>query len=282
MLSDPASATMLIKAWADTTLGGQTAASPLFRPLPSRPRENNGPTNPNSIDHYKSAIHGACIPPPATTQATITLHFNQEAVANCVAAAGPGAEPFEALAALLWTRISRIKDAGPGLADLSVCMDTRGALGLENSFFGNCMVFKKVAAQPRLHQELTEAAAAIREAVAGMGGDEVMELIEWLEREKCQNPPRMNGGNLVCVNLENVGAYAAVFEGGAAPLRASYYVEPVGGAGQVVILPSPQPGGRVAAVTLAEDEVRKLLEDAWIEGVAVAPTVVMGLSKKVA
>ncbi|KAL1552481.1 protein ECERIFERUM 26-like [Salvia divinorum] len=276
MLSDPISATALIKAWADTTLGGHTAPSPVFRPLPTRPQQAaNTPTNPSSIDHYKSATEGgACTPPPTST---ITLHFSQDAVARCVAAAGPHSTPFDALAALLWTRISKIRGAGPAWPELSICFDARSVLGLESGFFGSCMVFKKVAG---LSEDVAGAAAAVREAAAGMDGDGVMEVIEWLERERGGDPVRMDGGNVLCMNLESVGVYGAVFEGNAAPLRAACYVEPVGVAGQLVIMPAAHPGGRVVAVTLPEDEARKLLEDAWVELEGIGPCIVMGLTKK--
>ncbi|XP_042039937.1 protein ECERIFERUM 26-like [Salvia splendens] len=279
MLSDPTSATMLIKVWADTTLGGQTAPAPVFRPLPTPPQQAaaaNTTTNPTSIDHYKSGTGGggggACTPPPTST---ITLQFSQESVARCVAAAGPHATPFDALTALLWTRIRRIRGAGPELS-LSICFDARSVLGLESGFFGSCMVFNKVAGAG-LSEDVAGAATAIREA--GMDGDGVMEVIEWLERE---SEVRLDGGNndVVCVNLESVGVYGAVFEGDAAPLRAACYVEPVGGAGKVLIMPAVEPGGRVAAVTLPEDEAKKLLEDTWVELQGVVPVVVMGLPKK--
>ncbi|KAH6757588.1 hypothetical protein C2S51_038736 [Perilla frutescens var. frutescens] len=282
MLSDPICATMLIKAWADTTLRGEITSPPLFLPLPSPTQGNNKP-NLNWINHYKTATQGSSALISETKQATISLHFNEEMVRNCIAIAGAGLTPFEALTALFWTRISSIKGVQTGLADMCICLDTRQVLGLDRSFFGNCMMCKKVVQLQGDESGLNrvaEAAALIQEAVSRMERDEVMELIEWLEREKCQNPPLMNGANLVCVNLESVGSYSVVFEENAMPLRASYYIEPAGGAGQLVVLPAGGGGGgRVVAVTLAEDEAQKLLEDALIQ--QFAPTVIMGFNKKV-
>lgn len=272
---------MLIKAWADMTLKGQITSPPLFLPLPSPTQENNNnnkPNNLNLIHHYKSLIQR---PTTSTTshtqQPTITFHFNQETLSNCITMAGACLPPFEALAALFWTCISKIKGRECGLVDISVCFDARKVLGLDKSFFGSCMVYRKVqgGGLGLGGVQVGEAAAAlIRETVSR---DEVMEMIEWLEREGCESPPLMNDGDLVCVDLEDVGAYSVVFEEDAMPLRASYYIEPAGGAGQVVVLPSGD-GGRVVAVTLPEDEARKLLEDALIQ--QIAPTVVMGLTKK--
>lgn len=191
-------------------------------------------------------------------------------------AGGARLAPFEALAALFWTCIRKIKGRECGLVDMCVCFDARKVLGLDKGFFGSCMVYRKV--QGLDGAQVGEAAALIRETVSR---DEVMEMIAWLEREECESPPLITGGDddLVCVDLEDVGAYSVVFEEDAMPLRASYYIEPAGGAGQVLVLPSPGgDGGRVVAVTLPEDEARKLLEDALIQ--QIAPTVIMGLTKK--
>lgn len=285
MLSDPISATMLVRAWAETTLRGQIAAPPLFLPLPSPPPQQHNSNKPNRsnlnciINRYKSAIQSPPpIPPPQTKQSTVSFHFDGEAVKSCIAMAGARRSPFEALAALFWTRISKIKGAEAGnLVGISLFLDARSALGLENSFFGNCMVFSKVEVKSG-SDGVAEAAAMIGDTASRMDGGGVTVLIEWLEQEMRGDPPMMNGGDLICANLEEAGTYSAVFEEKAAPLRATYYIEPAVGAGQVIVMPAAEPEGRVVMVTLEEEEGRKLLEDSVIQQLATA--VVMGLKKK--
>lgn len=274
---------MVIKAWADMTLRGEISYPPLFLPLPSKKREEKNTKNEpyvHLIEHYKSAVEqsaGSVL--SNAKQTTISLHFNEEMVTSCIAMANheTSLAPFEALAALFWTRISKAKGMETGLIDMSICLDMRKVLALEKGFFGNCMVYKSVRAN---ENEVSKAAALIEETISRIDGDEVMELIEWLERENCVNPACMHASNLICVNLENVDSYSAVFEENVGFLRASYYVEPGFGAGRVLVLPSPnrdEPGSRVVAVTLPEDEAEKLLEDAWIK--RFGPNILMGLNK---
>ncbi|KAI3468297.1 hypothetical protein Pfo_024960 [Paulownia fortunei] len=291
LLSDPICATMMIKAWADTTLSGEIISPPLFHPLPPRRQGNKNTNNQlysHLINHYKSAIENSS-PISESKQTTITLQFNQEMVRSCIAMAGapnadnhePSLTPFQALTVLFWTCISKVKGMKNDLVDMSICLDMRKVLGLDKGFFGNCMVYSRVHGDGLDENEVSKAAAFIKEAVTKMDSDEVMDLIEWLERENCENPPCMNGSHLICVNLENVDSYSAIFEDNASPLRVSYYIEPAVGPGQILILPSPGgdgPYSRVVAVTLPEDEAEKLLEDALIQ--KFAPTILMGLNKK--
>ncbi|KAL3616106.1 hypothetical protein CASFOL_040400 [Castilleja foliolosa] len=290
LLSDPVSATMMIKAWADTTLRGEITSPPLFHPLPRRKQENNNNLKHNShlIRHYKSAIQNLA-PLSHTKKTTITLQFNQEAVKSCIVMAGNtnGDEPntpFEALAALFWTRISKIKGtAKNSLVDMSICMDMRKVLHLDKGFFGNCMAYNRVLGDGLDENEVSKAAAFIKEAISQMDGDddEVTGLIEWLERENYENPPCMNGSHLVCADLGVVDSYSAVFEGKLGPINVSYYIEPAVGPGQIVILPSSGgdgPYSRVVAVTLPEDEAEELLEDALIK--QFDATILMGLLNK--
>ncbi|KAK6119475.1 hypothetical protein DH2020_046779 [Rehmannia glutinosa] len=174
----------------------------------------------------------------------------------------------------------QVKGMKTALVDMSICLDMRKVLDLDKGFFGNCMVYNRVLGDGLNENKVSKAAAFIEKAVSEMDGDEVMDLIEWLEREKCKNTPWMNGSHLICVNLENVDSYSAVFEGNVSPIRVSYYIEPAVGSGQIVILPSPGgdgPYSRVVAVTLPEDEAEKLLEDALIQ--KFAPTILVGLKK---
>ncbi|KAL2525491.1 HXXXD-type acyl-transferase family protein [Abeliophyllum distichum] len=286
LLSDPPCATMLIKAWADMTLGGKMITPPLFHPLPGR-RPGNTNTNHEPymelIDHYKSFIEK---PAPVfnTKQVTILLAFDDEMVKRCITRIAPiesNRTPFEALAALFWVVVSKVKGTKGGLTNMSICLDMRNVLGLDRGFFGNCMVYNKVNGEGIEGHELCKAANAIKEVVGKMDADGIMDLIEWLKERNYQDLPWMNGYDLICVNLEAVDSYSAIFEDNARPLRVSYYIEPAVGEGQILILPPPVGGrntfGRVVMITLPEDEVNKLLEDALIQ--EFSPTVLMGLNK---
>ncbi|EYU21934.1 hypothetical protein MIMGU_mgv1a008485mg [Erythranthe guttata] len=277
LLSDPICATMMIKAWADTTLIGEITSPPLFRLLPV-PNRNTNHHSSSLIDRHKSYLTSSPVPKSDSNTkqiTTITLQFNQEtvkklciAMVNDVNGRGPGPTPFQALAGLFWTCISRAKGMKRGLVDMS-------------GFFGNSMVYNKVVVL--LHGDdyhyhgncevLSDAVVSIKEAVSGMdGGDHVMELIEC----GCDDD------HLICVDLENVDCYSAVFEENVVPIRVSYYMDGPGvGAGQILVMPAPGggdgPESRVVAVTLPEDEAEKVLEDSLIR--QLGPITLMGLNK---
>lgn len=262
---------------------------PLFHSLLPR---RLGSKNPNHksythlIEYYKSII-GKTRSATGTKYATIALAFTDPMVQACMAIARttnasdkPSPSPFEALSGLFWVCLSKVKGIRDGLIDMSICVDLRKVLGLDNGFFGNCMAYNKVEVKPLKEHKLAYAAKAIGEVVAKMDNEGIMDLIDWLSCNDCQCLPLMNGCDLICASLEAVDSYLAMFEEGFAPNRVSYYVEPVTGVGQVLILPSPPgegPLSRVVMVTLPEDEVVKLCEDDLI--LRFSPTILMGMNK---
>ncbi|XP_059639074.1 protein ECERIFERUM 26-like [Cornus florida] len=289
LLSDPICATMFIKAWADKTLGGNMVTPPLFHPLPPRrPGNRNINHQPYThlITYYKSYFDKPA-PTINVPRSTVTLTFTSEMVQACMAMArnprapdGSTPSPFEALAALFWICIGNVKGMKSGLTNMSICLDMRKVLGLDKGFFGNCMVYNKVHGEVLEGNQLSKASMAIREVVRKMDYDGVMDLIEWMERDDHLSPPLMNGCDLICANLEGVDSYSAMFEDGFSPIRASYYIEPEIGEGQVLILPSSPlegPYSRVVMVTLSKDEVVKLCENALI--LHFSPNISMGLNK---
>ncbi|KAL6533867.1 hypothetical protein OROHE_013700 [Orobanche hederae] len=296
LLSDPISATMMIKAWADTTLKGEIISPPLFHPVPMRKQGSKEDIDNLKhqnflINYYKSVIDN---PAPAShaKQTTISFQFDHETIQTCIAMAAGNTNsgkdrepntPFEALAALFWSRISKIKGKEKnGLVGMSICMDIRNVLNLDKGVFGNFMVCNGVGGDGLDENNVYEAAAFIKGAISQMNGDEVVDLIEWLGRENYESPPWMNGSNLICFDLENVESYFAVYEDSVRPTHVSYYIEPAVGPGQIVVLPPPRGDGRfysrVVSVTLPEDEAGKLIEDALIN--QLGPTILMGLNKK--
>ncbi|TKY58173.1 Rosmarinate synthase [Spatholobus suberectus] len=206
---------------------------------------------------------------------TISLGFSDHMVQACMSMAQPNGPvtPFEALASLFWVSLSKVKGLRSGLVDMSLCLDMRKVLGLDYGFFGNCMVYNKVHVEGN---KFPEAVVAISNVVAKMDGDGIMDLIEWLENNEINSPTMMNGHDLVCASLEGVDPYLAMFQDWFKPIHVSYYVEPVLGEGQVLILPGPPgegPLSRVAMVTLREEEAIKLCEDDVIS--QFSPTILM-------
>lgn len=297
LLADPICVTMFIKAWADTTLFGIMSSPPFFHSLPlSRANYNKNPNHEiyaELINHYKSSSIQRPTPNLITNNkyATITLSFSDPMVQDCIAMARTAGAPsgkscsiaFEALAALFWVCISKVKGYSKGrLLNMSVCLDMRNVLGLDQGFFGNCMVYNKVDLEVTGGENmLLEASKAIGAVVKKMNHAGVIkDLIEWLQNNGDQTVPLMNGYDLICANLDGVNPYLATFKDRFEPLRVSYYVEPMIGPGQVLILRSPPgegPLSRVVMVTLPEDEAAKLYEDDLIR--SFSPTVLMGTIK---
>ncbi|KAL2318112.1 hypothetical protein Fmac_031988 [Flemingia macrophylla] len=265
LLADSTCATTFMKAWADISLGNKMITPPLFHPLPP-PRPRNRNLNHHShvelIHHYKSLIEKP-IALKDVRYTTISLGFSDHMVQACISMAqhnGP-ITPFEALAALFWVSLSKIKGLGNGLVDMSICLDVRKVLGLDYGFFGNCMLYNKVHVEG---DKFSQAVNAIRDVVAKMDSEGIMDLIEWLENNDTSSRTMMNGHDLVCASLEWVDPYLAVFQEWLKPIHVSQYVEPVLGEGQILILPGQQgegPLSRVAMVTLTEEEAIKLCED---------------------
>ncbi|KAI4337355.1 hypothetical protein L6164_015783 [Bauhinia variegata] len=283
MLADPTSATSFVKAWADISLGLNMTSPPFFQPLSVRRPGNQNPYT-DLIGHYSSSIQKPTSVKGTTRYTTITLGFSHQMVAACMAMAqstgAPSPSPFGALAGLFWVCLSKIKSKGPndGLVGLSVCLDVRKALNLDRGFFGNCMIYNKVPAiaGDLGDTRLAQAATAIREAEEKMERERIADLIEWFENNDINNPTMMNGHDLICASLETEDPYSAVFENGFNPIRVSYYVEPVAGEGQVVIFPwkaAEDILGRVAMVTVAEDEASELCKDDLL--LNLSPTILM-------
>ncbi|GLT97657.1 hypothetical protein SLE2022_152120 [Rubroshorea leprosula] len=276
LLTDPFCATVFLKAWANQTLIGNMLAPPFFHPLPPRRAGNKNPTHQpytDLINHYKFSIER---PTPFTNkkQATVALTFKDHMVRDCMAmsrASSTGRSPFEALAALFWVCISKLKGKTKGLLNMSVCLDMRKVLNLDTGFFGNCMVYNKVhvGSSSNCKNMLQEAANGVGEVIQKMDIEGIMDLIEWLRDNGDDHlGPVMNGWDLVCAKLEEIEPYEVMFEDGFGPIRVSYYVEPVFGVGQVLVLPSPAsegPMSRVVMVTLSEEEVVKLCQDDLIK-----------------
>ncbi|XP_065850670.1 protein ECERIFERUM 26-like [Euphorbia lathyris] len=283
LLADPSCATMFIKAWADITLGRKMMTPPLCHPLPSRRHGNNNSGHrsyTDLINYYKSTIETKNLVADAR-HTTISFRFTDPMVRACMTKARTiglsATTPFQALAGLFWACISKIKGKRNGLIDMCIGLDMRKVLGLDEGFFGNCMVYNKVHSNSTGYDG---AARAIEKEIEKIDNEGIMDLIEWLENNECRSSPLMSGCDLICSNLGGIDPYLATFEEGYDPLRVSYYVEPFAGVGHVLVLPSQSGGGvmsKVVMVTLPEMEVVKLCEDDLI--LSFSPTILMETKK---
>ncbi|KAK7272922.1 hypothetical protein RIF29_13964 [Crotalaria pallida] len=278
LLADSTSATNFIKAWADISLVGKLIDPPMFHPLPL-PRLGNKKPNHHPyielINHYKSSIQKP-IPIKESMYTTMSLGFSDQMVQACISMTQT-ITPFEALAGLFWVSLSKIKGLRNGLVDMSICVDVRKVLGLDHGFFGNCMIYNKVHAEGTSgNNDFPQAAKTIRDVVAKMDNEGTLDLIEWFENNDINSPALKNGHDVIIANLEGMDPYVAEFQEGFKPIHVSYYVEPVLGEGQLLILP-PSPGegplSRVVMVTLREEEASKLCEDDLIT--QFSPTILM-------
>ncbi|GAB4839448.1 hypothetical protein Ancab_028970 [Ancistrocladus abbreviatus] len=288
LLADPICLSMLIRAWADIALTGRLMSPPFFHPLPQRTPTNNSPNHkPNThlIKAYKSITENSN-PEVGQKLATVTLSFTDRMVQACMKMAqvndtqanGLDPSPFHALAGLFWASISRLKGERNRLIDMSICVDMRKVMGLDKGFFGNCMVCNKVVGNGLDVDNISQAAMAVGEAMKKLDYEGIMDLIEWLESSNdCSPPLLMDGDDLICINLESLDSYSAIFDKCLETLRVSYYNEPVSKQGKVLVLPSlPNSGGplsRVVMVTLLQDEAVKLCEDVLISHFS--PTILM-------
>lgn len=278
---------MFLKAWAETALGRPMTSPPLFHPLPPRRpsniKQNHGHYN-ELINRYKNLT--SLLPAvPQHVSNTVTLEFSHQMVTACMTMHKGTLTPFEALAALFWVAISKVKGSKCGLINMSICLDMRKVLGLDKGFFGNCMIYNRVdcSISPLDHDELLvlEAGLAIKNVAKKMDNEGIMDLVEWLELNNHQSPPPvMSGHDFICVNLENVEAYNLMFDHDEQnkPIRASYYVEPAVGEGQLIIFPSLESSeaslDRVVMVTLPGDETVKLCQEALV--MKFCPTILYG------
>ncbi|KAF2585917.1 hypothetical protein F2Q70_00034088 [Brassica cretica] len=287
LLADPVCAMMFIRTWADLTLTRNMMTPPLFHSLPPRRFASHKLSSNQLLSHYIKSC-SLTAPPPNLTEdymVTITLLFPDPMVH--VSENEPGLSAFEILAGLFCVCMSRAKGKRNELTDMSLCLDVRKLLRLDQSYFGNCMVYHKVHyPQPVKTKDrlllLSYVVQEIHNVTKGLDYHAVMNLVEWLGSNN--NNPISNGSDLVCTNLENMGnPRPMMFEEDLILSHVSCYVEGhVAGGGQIIVLPSPsgeRPMSRVVMVSLPQREMVKVLEDELLQ--SFSPVLLMETTKQI-
>ncbi|KAJ4841281.1 hypothetical protein Tsubulata_009563 [Turnera subulata] len=277
MHADPTSIILLFKSWIETHLKEPIEHPPLFQ---THTVHGQGlpETNTKFIGYYTSKANAQA---PSVKMATATFKFSNSTIKQCLDEVDdecPNASPFDLLAALFWTCVTRLK--GPKNDhehSISVVLDSRRLVQppLPLGYFGNALHFSQLSLtrEEMDCSKLGQVVAMVHRHVSEVGKEEVESVIQWHESRKEEGgkyaPPfKMYGPELTCVSMEHmiVGhtsvMYAATFEETEKPLHVSCHVGNVEGEGLIMVMPSLEEGlARTVMVTLPEEEMAKLLED---------------------
>ncbi|PSS19170.1 Protein ECERIFERUM 26-like [Actinidia chinensis var. chinensis] len=292
MHADLTSLISLVKSWAELHRGEPISHPPVFH------RQLSSNTNTKSTECY--AKQSKAEPLPQVKMATATFRFSNSIIKQCLSqihVTCPGATPFDALAALFWMRILKLKPPGNNhTRKLSICIDFRRRMNppLPLGYFGNALHFSQLSLNALDGDILGHVAATrlVHLHVAEVREEEIWSTIDWFESNRGQSMPlfRMYGSELTCVSLEHtidvLGGengnndtcqslmYEVMFKNDERPVHVSCHVGNVEGEGLITILPSSEGGlGRTVMVTLPEEEIDKLCEDEAILGLE--PTMIM-------
>ncbi|KAH6778171.1 hypothetical protein C2S51_009483 [Perilla frutescens var. frutescens] len=163
--------------------------------------------------------------------------------------------PFEALTAVIWLSIARVRaDSSSGAEVINICR--KGSGNSSNSDLGNNQIVSVVRADFAVAEASPgELAVLVQNEVA----DERRRIEEVMERDGGLSDFIVYGTNLTFVNLEEAIFYDFECKG-QKPVWVSYKVDGVGEKGTVLVLPGRMEGGeksrgRLVAVMLPEEEV---------------------------
>lgn len=298
MLADPTSATLLIKSWTDAVHREPISHPPFLHPLALSPPPTTT-TTAASPSYYASKSTNS-IPQKPPKMASATFCFSDSTITNSlseVRSTLPNATPFDLLAALFWTRISRLKGvAQESTCSMSICMDMRKRLQapLPYGYFGNALHFSQLRATAHELEcgDLSHVVGLVQQHVAGLNlEDEFWSSVDWFrsmkdeQQGKLAPPFRMYGPELTCVNMDHMIApvanlesqplmYMTGFEKGQKPVHVSYQVGNSEGEGLILVMPSPEGGlATRVAVMLPEEEMEGLMEDKAI--LSLEPTLLL-------
>ncbi|GLT95187.1 hypothetical protein SLE2022_128830 [Rubroshorea leprosula] len=280
MQADITTLVLIIKSWTEAH------RQQLIRHPPIYPRVLHGRAVPSTSVTSTTAYHAAKSSSTGSQtgcnveMVTVTFKFSDSVIRQCLLEIQdqcPDATPFDMLAALFWTRVALLKapkDEHSHKYSLKVCIDFRRLLKepLSYGYFGNALYFCLLS----LGEEdmfsfggLGHVAGLVHRHVAGLGEEDFLSVVNWLESQKGAPPFRMYGPELTCVSLEHMVngdkslMYSAAFESNAKPSHVSCHVGNFEGEGLIMVMPSPEEGlARTVMVTLPDQEgIAKLCED---------------------
>uniref|UniRef100_A0A1J3DTY4 Protein ECERIFERUM 26-like n=1 Tax=Noccaea caerulescens TaxID=107243 RepID=A0A1J3DTY4_NOCCA len=251
--ADPTTLTVLLKSWTEAQRRQCIVHPPSFSPLPY---------NLTDTDAVKS--DGESFPKPVSTKtATATFRFSDSAFKRCLDEYSiDGASPFDVFAALLWTRVALVKR---NCDRVSICMDFRRLLPdpLPYGFFGNALNFSSLEISDVVNKGIGHVARSINDHVTSLDVEKIRS-----DLNRIRSHGQIYGKDLTIVNMEHMIVegeplmYEAVFQDGTRPVHVSYRIRNEGGEGVITVMPSPEKGfGRTVAVSLAEEEMSRLLSD---------------------
>lgn len=294
--ADPTSATLLLKAWADTHRGEGVLPPLLTRPtFPSSGDDKEVPTKSTSYYDNKSKAT-----PCHVKMASVTFKFSRSTISQCLSEIEghcPDATPFDLLAALFWKRVLHIKGLkNDQNCSLSICTDFRKLFESPLSqryYFGNALHFSQLSIKPEEMEryELGHVAGLLHCHVQRLAEEEgqIWSTMDWLESRKEKGgkyaPPfQMYGPELTCVSMEHTvngnepWMYATKFVRDAKPVHVSCNVGNAEGEGLMMVMPSNEGGqARNVMVMLPEREMAELCEDEAI--LSLNPTMLLGGSQ---
>ncbi|CAN4120839.1 unnamed protein product [Withania somnifera] len=160
--------------------------------------------------------------------------------------------PFESLCAIIWQSISRIRD-GPSPQVVTICQKSTEK---KEGLIGNTQVIGVVKADYSIREaNPSELARLIKNEMI----DERLKMDEAIENEQGVLDIIVYGANLTFVNVEGADLYEFDWNGHK-PKNVNYFIDGVGDAGTVLVLPAgPNDAeGRVVTMMLPEDEIMKL------------------------
>ena len=286
MLADLTSATLLFKSWTEVSRREPIEHPPFFNSLalhgqlvPNKHTQLGKYHATKSEEQFQASVK----------MATATFKVSNSVIKQCLYEVNencPNATPFELLAGLFWSRITRLK--GPKSCNthsLSICIDSRRLLQdpLTIGYFGNALHFSQLSLKGEEigHCELGHVVELVHNRVLGIKKEEFWSVMNWFEAQKGEGgkfaPPfRMYGPELTCISLEHMlvpskvaGSinmtsliYAATLDKEEKPVHVSCHVGNVEGEGLIVVMPSMEEGlARTVLVTLPEKELAELCED---------------------
>lgn len=175
-----------------------------------------------------------------------------------------GAEfsPFEALSAVLWQCIAKVRGRGSGPKVVTIC--EKGRKNETDGTLGNGLNVSVVKAEFPIEEATPSELATLLKTRAL---DERKKIDEIMEKEQGLPDFIVYGANLTFVNLEEGNFYEFEYRG-QKPVSFSLRIDGVGEEGAILVLPGDKNvcEGRKVTAILLENEIKELKEELKREG----------------